>query len=288
MDGSTTLGVLFGLGLGAASCLVVVVNGQTPAPAKAPAFEVASIKENVSASDNASVRAQPGGRVSVSNNSLRNIIRNAYNVQNYQIVGGPDWINTVRWDITAKAPDDAPPQQLLLMLRTLLADRYKLVVRHEAREVPIYALVLARTEGALGAQVRASSVDCAALFAAAKAKGEVPPPTTNGRPTCGTRVTRGNMMTTGIAMTDLARNLAPFAGRPVVDKTGLSGVYDLDLTWTPEQGPGPDGTVSQAAPSSDGVSLFTAVQEQLGLKLDAQRGPVDVLVIESAQRPVED
>jgi uncharacterized protein (TIGR03435 family) len=174
------------------------------------------------------------------------------------------------------------------MVRTLLADRFKLVVRHEAREVPIYALVLARTDGTLGAQVRASSVDCAAVFAAAKAKGEVPAPTTNGRPTCGTRVTRGNMMTTGIAMTDLARNLAPFAGRPVVDKTGLSGVYDLDLTWTPEQGPGPDGTVSQATPSSDGVSLFTAVQEQLGLKLDAQRGPVDVLVIESAQRPVED
>jgi uncharacterized protein (TIGR03435 family) len=78
------------------------------------------------------------------------------------------------------------------------------------------------------------------------------------------------MMTTGIAMTDLARNLAPFAGRPVVDKTGLSGVYELDLTWTPEQGPpGPGGTASQAAPSSDDVPLFTAVQEQLGLKLEA-------------------
>ena len=139
MDGSTTLRVLFGLGMGAAACLVVV-NGQTPP--KPHAFEVASIKENVSGSDNASVRAQPGGRVSVSNNSLRNIIRNAYNVQNYQIVGGPDWINTVRWDITAKAPDDAPPQELLLMLRTLLADRFKLVIRNETREMPIYALSL--------------------------------------------------------------------------------------------------------------------------------------------------
>jgi len=115
MDGSTTLQVLFGLGMGAAACLVVV-NGQTPP--KPHEFEVASIKENVSGSDNASVRAQPGGRVSVSNNSLRSIIRNAYSVQNYQIVSGPDWINTVRWDITAKAPEDAPPQQLLLMLRT--------------------------------------------------------------------------------------------------------------------------------------------------------------------------
>ncbi|HVQ15004.1 MAG TPA: TIGR03435 family protein [Vicinamibacterales bacterium] len=288
MDGSTTLQVLFGLGMGAAACLVVV-NGQTPAPPKAPAFEVASIKENVSASENASVRAQPGGRVSVNNNSLRNIIRNAYNVQNYQIVGGPDWINTTRWDIAAKAPDDAPPQQLLLMLRTLLADRFKLVARNEQREMPIYALTLARPDGQLGPQLRSSSTDCAVIFAAAKAKGETPPPTTNGRPTCGTRTMRGNMMTTGVAMTDLARNLAPFAGRPVVDKTGLSGVYDLELTWVPEPGPsGPEGTSVQSAPSSDGVSLFTAVQEQLGLKLDAQRGQVDVLVIDSAQRPVED
>ena len=84
------------------------------------------------------------------NNSLRNIIRNTYNVQNYQIIGGPDWINTVRWDINAKAPDDAPPQQLLLMLRTLLADRFKLVIRSETREMPIYALILASADGRLG------------------------------------------------------------------------------------------------------------------------------------------
>ena len=192
MDGSTTLQVLFGLGMGAAACLVVV-NGQTPP--KPHEFEVASIKENVSGSDNASVRALSGGRVSVSNNSMRSIIRRA----------------------------------------------------------------------------------------------EAPPPTTSGRPTCGTRTTRGNMMTTGVAMSDLARNLAPFAGRPVVDKTGLSGAFDLDLTWTPEQGPSAsEGTQPPAAPSTDGVSLFTAVQEQLGPKLDAQRGPVDVVVIESAERPVED
>jgi len=286
MDGSTTLQVLFGLGMGAAACLVVV-NGQTPP--KPHEFEVASIKENVSGSDNASVRAQPGGRVSVSNNSLRSIIRNAYSVQNYQIVGGPDWINTVRWDITAKAPEDAPPQQLQLMLRTLLADRFKLVIRNETREMPIYALSIARADGRLGPQLRSSNTDCAAIFSAAKARGEAPPPTTNGRPTCGTRTTRGNMMTTGVAMSDLARNLAPLAGRPVVDKIGLSGEFDLDLKWTPEQGPaGPEGTQSQTAPSSDSVSLFTAVQEQLGLKLDAQRGPVDVVVIESAERPVED
>jgi uncharacterized protein (TIGR03435 family) len=157
------------------------------------------------------------------------------------------------------------------------------------REMPIFALILARPDGRLGSQLRPSSVDCAALFAAAKTKGEAPPPTTNGRPTCGTRTTRGSMMTTGVALADFARNLGPFTGRPVVDRTGLTGVYDFDLTWTPEQGPpGADGTSPQAPPSTDGVSLYTTVQEQLGLRLDAQRGPVDVLVIESVERPVQD
>jgi uncharacterized protein (TIGR03435 family) len=286
MNRGITLRYVLGVGV-CAMTVGVILHAQAPA-GKLPAFEVASIKENVSASDNASVRAQPGGRVSVTNNSLRNIIRNAYNVQNYQIIGGPDWINTVRWDINAKAPDDAPPQQMLLMLRTLLADRFTLVIRNETREMPIYALVLARADGRLGPQLRASAVDCAAIFAAAKAKGEAPPPTTNGRPTCGTRTTRGNMMTTGVAMADLARNLAPFAGRPVIDKTGLTGGFDVDLTWAPELPPGPDGTAPSAPPSSDGASLYTAVQEQLGLKLDARQGPVDVVVIDSAQRPVED
>jgi uncharacterized protein (TIGR03435 family) len=285
MNDTTRRGLL-GLGFGVAACAVAALHAQAPG---APAFEVASIKENNSASDNASVRALPGGRVSASNNSLRNIIRNAYNVQHYQIIGGPEWITTVRWDINAKAPDDAPPQQLLVMLRALLADRFKLVVREEVREMPVYALILARTDGRLGTQLRASAMDCAALFAAAKAKGETPAPTTNGRPTCGTRTTRGNMMTTGVTMADLARNLAPFTARPVLDKTGLTGAFDVELAWTPEQGPlGPEGTAAAAPPSTDGVALYTALQEQLGLKLDAQRGPVNVLVIESAQRPVAD
>ena len=278
--------------LSASAVVFTLASGllaQTPAPAARPAFEVASIKRNVSASDNASVRAQPGGRVTVTNNSLRNIIRNAYNLQNFQIIGGPDWINTERWDISAKAPDDAPPQQMLLMVRTLLADRFKLVVRNETRELPIFALVVSRSDNQLGPQLRRSSVDCAALFAAARGRGQEPPPTTNGRPTCGTRTTRGNMMTTGVAMSDFARNLAPFTGRPVVDKTGLTGAFDVDLTWTPDPAPpGPDVPAPQAAQPGDGVSLFTAVQEQLGLKLDAQRGPVAVLVIDSAERPAED
>ena len=250
---------------------------------------MASIKENVSGGDNASVRAQPGGRVSVGNNSLRNIIRNAYNVQNYQIVGGPDWINTVRWDITAKAPDDAPPQELLLMLRTLLADRFKLAVRNETREMPIYALTTCPSRRPARSAV--TLVEYGLRCHLRGRQGEGRDATADHQRPAHVRHAyhAGQHDDDRRCHVRFARNLAPFAGRPVVDKTGLSGAFDLDLTWTPEQGPSAaQGTQPPAAPSSDGVSLFTSVQEQLGLKLDAQRGPVDVVVIESAERPVED
>ena len=260
---------------------------QAPAPADdRPAFEVASIRRNVSVSDSASVRAQPGGRLTVTNNSLRNIIRNAYNVQNFQIVGGPGWIESDRWDIVAKAADDAPPQQLILMLQRLLADRFKLVVRREMRDTPVYALVLARADGRVGPGLTRSEVDCAALVAAARERREPLPNTINGRPACGTRSTRGRIITTAVTLADFARNLGPQTGRAVVDRTGLAGTYDIDLTWTPE--PPPPGLETPPPPTGDGASLFAAIQEQLGLKLDAQRAPVDTLVIDSAEPPKED
>lgn len=264
----------------AAMCLAVFVSS---ARAQRPSFEAASVKRNLSGSDSASVRGQ-SGRVTITNNPLRNIIRNAWGLQGFQIVGGPDWINTERWDIVAKAEGNPPGPQMMTMVQNLLADRFKLVAHRETREMPIYALVLARADRTLGPNLHSSPTDCLKEMTAAVARGGGPP--RDGKVLCGMRVLNGHIVMNAESMNNFVRNLSPIAGRSVVDKTGLAGGFDADLTWAPDAALGP-GAENSAAPA-DGPSLFTAIQEQLGLKLDAQRGPVDVLVIDSVERPIED
>jgi bla regulator protein BlaR1 len=252
------------------------------APAARQEFEVASVKPNKSGNSGGSFGGRPGGLVVVVNNTLRNIVRNVWNLQEFQIVGGPDWINQDRWDIEARAPQGQPTQQqMMLMMRSLLADRFKLAVHNETREIPVYALVLARPDGKFGPQFRRSELDCGAIRAAVE-KGAPPPARPADRPFCGTQTRPGMVMTSGVLLADFARNLSPSTGRIVIDKTGLTGFFDLELKFTPDQlGAG------AGDPATDVPSLFVAIQEQLGLKLEAQRAPVDVLVIDSAQRAVE-
>ena len=240
-----------------------------PLAAQRLTFEVATIKRNNSADDNRSVRGN-GGRLTITNNQLRNIIRNGWGLQDFQIIGGPDWMNTERWDIVAKAEGNPGPQ-MMVMLQNLLADRFKLVAHKETRELPIYALVFARPDHAFGPKLHASPTDCRKEMSAAVARGGPPGP--NSPLLCGIRSFPGHFQLNAAAIANFVRNLTAFAGRSIVDKTGLTGVYDADLTWNE---------------SEEGPSLFTAIQEQLGLKLEAQRGPVDVLVIDSAARPTED
>ena len=267
----------------------VAAQSQT-SPAQASAapgrltFEVASIKRNVSGDPNASIRVQPGGQIVVTNNSLYNLIRNAYGTQRYEMVPGqnlPSWIDSDRWDILAKPPENAPrvEEQMQLRLRSLLEDRFKLVARREMREMPIYELVVARSDGQLGKQMKRSGDECTAE---GRARGAQPP---GGF--CGTRTGNGNVSMRGVGLANFVRNLGGMTGRFVIDKTGLMGAYDLDLQWTPDPAaaggppPGPPGP-------GDGASLFAAIQEQLGLKLEAKRAPVEVVVIDSAERPTED
>jgi len=268
------------------SALLLVSAASLTPRAQPPAFDVATIKRNVSGSDRMSVRREPGGRITVTNNTLFNIIRNAYGLEGFQILGGPDWIHTDRWDVIAKAPGEANQDVVLEMAKTLLAERFKLVARQETRDLPIFVLTLTRSDGRLGPQLRRSTIDCSAIMAEARARGSAPPRSAGGGPLCGINMTRGRMLTSAANMADIARNLTPVAGRTIVDRTGLMGPFDLELTWTTELPPG--AQAADGARSDDGPSLFTAVQEQLGLKLQPERGPVNVLVIDSAQRPTED
>lgn len=229
------------------------LRGQTPAVPRPLAFDVVSVKLNTSSEQGGTSRAQPG-RYQGINVTLKRVITLAYRpVQEF--VGGPDWINTVHFDIEARAEGNPNQEQMLEMLRTLLADRFKLVVHKETKESPVYALTVARRDGRLGPRLRRAETECASPDSAPRSS-----PTPERR--CGFRLGNGALSGQGATMTRLAGELS-FVGRQVVDRTSLMGSFDIDLEWAPDA-PG-------AAPSADtGVSIFTAIQEQL-----AQAGAVD-------------
>ena len=262
------------------------------------AFEAASVKPNTSGGVAKEIGPAPGGRFLVRNNTFRDLIPFAYAIPqqtaSFRIIGGPKWIDEDRFDITANVVGSWTPQQMSEMLRTLLLDRFKLVAHRETRELPTYALVT--SSEALGPQLRRSEIDqaaCAARRAAIQRREPVPPIPPGAKPVCGTgRTIPGAITATGWSMDTLASALVPFAGRHVWDRTQLSGLYDFALKWTPERLPQGSSDVSRDAPlpivDPNGPSIFTALQEQLGLRLEPARGPVEVVVIDHVERPTPD
>lgn len=285
--------------------LIAVVAGATLG-AQEPAFEVASVKPNVSGSTSSSTEDRPPGTYTVVNLSLRRIITIAHRlhpVLDRDRVIGPDWIDTARFDIAARAPAGTPVEQNPDMLLRLLRDRFKLVSRVEMREAAIYAMVPARSDGRLGPQLTPSTLDCSRkdnFITSRSGVGGVGTgaPSAPQKPQCGiisTRDANGAVIRGGgRSMAELAKNLTGRTDRPIVDRTGLSGAYDFVLLFTPEGvTPRTDpstalGAGGVAGPNVDGTSLFTALQEQLGLKLEAQRGPVEYIVIDRIERPAPD
>jgi uncharacterized protein (TIGR03435 family) len=254
-----------------------------------PEFEAASIKPDHSGEARFTFTYQ-GNTFNATNVTLRMLIRNAYQVQDAQISGGPDWVNTDRFDIVAKADLSSTaafpvqqregPSHLQLMMRKLLADRFRLIVRSVAGDRPVYALKIAREDGRLGAQLRRSITDCATPATARDL----------GTPIrCGISMGIGTLTLGGGSLLQLANSLSNLVGRPVVDRTGLTGTFDLTLTWTPESMSQrqPTDATDLPATRADGPSIFTAVREQLGLKLDSQKGGADALVIDRVERPAE-
>jgi uncharacterized protein (TIGR03435 family) len=264
------------------------IRAQAPA-----AFEVASVKPNKTGDGRVMLGMQPGGRFNASNVPLRLLLRQAFNVQDFQIVGGPDWIGSDRFDVVAKAPDgvEFTADTMRPMLRALLTERFKLAFHNETRDMAVYALMKARPDGKLGAGLTPAAIDCAGR--GRRGGGPPPPPPQPGQKMeCGLMIGPGRLNAGGMPMSNLATALAPQVGRIVLDKTELTGNYDFELTYAPEA----IGSVGAPALINGGAvpvdpnapNLFTALQEQLGLKLDSQRGPVEVVVIDRLEQPVAD
>lgn len=265
--------------------LVALAIGTHTMPAQdAARFEAASIKAN--RSDETRIRYEtPAGRVNAVNVPVRFFIRRAFDFPESRVIGGPGWLETDRFDIVGTMPADASTDQMRQMMQRLLAERFGLAVRRESREMPVYSLVRARPDG-LGASLRPSTTAC----------DPDQPRMEKGRVICGLLLSQGpaNASLRGGATTiaSVVRILAEFLERPLIDRTGLSGAYDLELQFTASRGAIPGGGVPgglAAAASPDEIpSVFTAIQEQLGLRLVAERGTADVLVIDSISRPTED
>lgn len=279
---------------------------QTP-PADAatepmPSFEVASVKKSSpDARGSTTLGMRPGGRFTATGMPLTGLITMAYGIQRFQLIGGPAWINSDRFDINAVAEDvpvgPAPsgtPNRMQLLLRSLLEDRFALVVHVETRELPVWHLVLARSDGRLGERLHPSAVDCQTIIAERKARGGPPPqlPKPGEKPQCGMGGGPGSIIAGGTPLPSLAAMLANMLQRPVYDRTGLTGAFDYDLEFTPDQIPQPPQWAPPPPgftfPSPDGPSLMTALEEQLGLKLESTRGPVEVVVIDSVEQPAPD
>jgi len=276
-----------GLVVCALSPLRAVTRAGQPGSDGPAAFDVASVKPNLSGDLNVRLQAMPGGRFIATNAPLRTLIREAYALHGSQITGGPGWLDSDRFDIVAKSESNPTPLQMRVMLRALLAERFQLRVHTETRDLPLYALVLARSDGTLGPHLRHTGADCSQ---APEWLGSGPPPVLDLAAPCRAAGpgTGGGMRFRGITLDAFATFLATPVRRPVIDRTGLSGDFDIELDMTAELGPPPPPPgMPDAVDRTSAPSIFTTVHEQLGLRLDARRGPVDVLVIDRAERLVQ-
>jgi bla regulator protein blaR1 len=277
--------VIASLGVAVASTRSLIA--QAAAGSEKIAFEAASIKPAPPDETRRGARRQPGGRIEIYNMTLRMLIRVAYESETLQtaeqFVGGPSWADTDRFNIVAKAEGEFDASRNpARMLRSLLEDRFKLRLHTEMRGADIYALVLARKDGKFGPEFHESAADCYTT----------PPPA--GTPIdparqCGIRTGVGNWTGRGVTMSELAAaaGRTPSISRVIKDQTGLTGKYDLHLEFVPPVIPGPNATPVPNPAADSGPSVFTAFQEQLGLKLQAEKTPIEFLVVDSAERPTD-
>jgi uncharacterized protein (TIGR03435 family) len=280
------------------SVLAVVIVRLVLLGAQDLGFEVASIRPSPG-EGSAAIRALPSGQLTATKATVRNLVLRAYGLHESQVVGGPAWVAVERFDIDARAaaPPAAGPEALMPMLRTLLAARFKLKAHFEMRELPAYVLVLARSDRRLGPQIRLTRADCSQ--ATSLTQSQIIASAVEGWPPCGmaSTVTFTNkkeagpgitlrIRRSGVTMTEFAASFegALGVGRPVVNRTGLEGRYDVEYSFVPLR---PSEPSAQPAPPST-PNLFISLEEQLGLKLEARQAEVQVLAIDSIERPLQD
>jgi len=260
-------------------------------------FEVVSIKP----SDQSQVprMSMSPGRYNVAGVASQGIVSQALRVPPNRITGLPDWSFKERYTITAKAPEGTPStdsRAMFVMLTNLLKDRFRMATHTETREMPVFNLVFARNDKRFGPAFKESSAECRAVLAArneqvrggVRAAGMIVPSECES-----VRINPGGTASlNGVPMDMIAQILTPYVGRPLIDKTGLTSYYNVALKWTPEVGSAsvaPSGLPAGTLPlDPDAPSLFTAVQEQLGLKLENARAPLAVVVIDHVEKPALD
>lgn len=255
-----------------------------------PRFEVISVKQNVSGSTASSMSGNKGNRFTARNVPLRFLILNAYELRDNQLIGAPDWTRDKAYDVigTFPAGTQPSPHEMHLMLQQLLTDRFGLRLHHEEREFPAYDLVLARKDGRLGPRIHESGMNCASWLTQGRRDTPAAHPTpvtpSGTGPVCAMIVTRNWLSGGARTMADLTGPLQSMLGRPVVDRTGLTKPYDLDLQWAATELHADDtGSISPGPP--DAPSLFTALEEQLGLKLVSRKEKFDVVIIDDVKPP---
>ncbi len=262
--------------------VVVIAMVVTPAPSQTPAqkaaFEVASIKPNNSGSGSSRTSADSNsGYFKAANVTLRSLIVSSYRLLDFQLVGGPDWINSARFDIEARA--EAPPAAgttnasrsdvMVAMMQSLLEDRFQLKVHMETRELPVFMLGVTKDGSKLQPTIEGRAGPGGLSAGSSRSSGTA----------AGTEISGS-----GISISRLMNMLSDRLDRPIIDKTNLTGTYDFTLKFAPyaTSPAGPDSATEPIGPS-----IFTAIQEQLGLRLESARGPVEVLVIDSVSKPSE-
>jgi uncharacterized protein (TIGR03435 family) len=270
-----------------AMLLSAAVSAQSPVPT----FEVASVRPSAGEPIGASSKFEGNTRFSAEGATLRDLIVRAYSVQGFQVVTGDPWMSKARFDVNARAEGASSATILTMMLRTLLAERFGLTVRHETKQGPVYSLTV---DGPLRPAMQRSSMDCRDVNEDRDLcdASPVPPARESCQPqiqfVVGPTGARVTLSRPGITTKQLAAILAPFARRIVVDRTDLQGTFDVRLTVSPESAVMVTQDSTIVAPQAEGLSVATAVREQLGLRLRAAEGPTETVIVEQAHAPTAD